>query len=567
MKKLLHICLGILGSAAIAQAQNVGIAEAAPNSKLDIIQTETTGNTIEVNHNVTTNASSAVWIRNFGTNRGLNVGNLSATSNAEVANFYQGGNGAFADGLIVTQDVNTPASTSGLFINNLGLSFGGYALMDVANTNPAWVADHAGAGQGLFVLQTGTGDGIYNEVTGGAGIINFVANNNIGVLNDLSTAGGTGGYSYLAANGGNGFRVLATDNPATPNLGTGGDVYAFFADVNTATPTGGGTVFGSVIAGNQYGPGHGILIAHSGASGRNAEFNINGAANADEVIFATHAGTGSVINGQNQTLAPPAAAINVARFDYVGADNAQDHRAILGTSNPGTTTGFGIGVQGQGGYIGVIGFESAGAASFAGVVAVGDMVATGVKPFIMDHPLDPENKYLRHFALESNEVLNMYRGMITLDANGEAIIDMPDYFEAINKDFSYQLTAIGTPQQPYVAEELENGQFKVAGAPNTKVSWMVLAERNDPYTQQRPEKLRVEFDKENARKGKYLMPSLYGQAEEKGIFYTPKAERKQPTKLKLPSESLKTRTNNKKELNRKTAPATDKLKEDLTSTK
>ena len=60
----------------------------------------------------------------------------------------------------------------------------------------------------------------------------------------------------------------------------------------------------------------------------------------------------------------------------------------------------------------------------------GDMTASGVKSFTIDYPLDPENKALRHYNIESNEVLNMYRGIVTLDANGKAIIDLPEYFDA-----------------------------------------------------------------------------------------------------------------------------------------
>ena len=75
---------------------------------------------------------------------------------------------------------------------------------------------------------------------------------------------------------------------------------------------------------------------------------------------------------------------------------------------------------------------------------IGDFTASGVKAFTIDHPLDPENKMLRHFAVESNEVLNSYSGNATTDASGKVVVKLPDYFEAINKDFRYQLTVIGS---------------------------------------------------------------------------------------------------------------------------
>ena len=59
------------------------------------------------------------------------------------------------------------------------------------------------------------------------------------------------------------------------------------------------------------------------------------------------------------------------------------------------------------------------------------------------------------------------------------MVELPTYFELINTNFSYQLTAIGTPQQPYVLTEISGNTFEIAGEPNTKVSWTVYADRND----------------------------------------------------------------------------------------
>ena len=73
------------------------------------------------------------------------------------------------------------------------------------------------------------------------------------------------------------------------------------------------------------------------------------------------------------------------------------------------------------------------------VVVNGDFTVVGTKAFTMDHPLDPANKLLRHVAAESNEVINFYSGNVTTDASGKATVSLPDYFEAINKDFRYQL--------------------------------------------------------------------------------------------------------------------------------
>ena len=177
-------------------------------------------------------------------------------------------------------------------------------------------------------------------------------------------------------------------------------------------------------------------------------------------------------------------------------------------------------VTGSGNNYGVYGqtFGTTTGSNYA-VYANGDMGASGTKSFVIDHPLDPENKYLKHYCVESPEVLNMYRGTVQLDSKGEAIVELPDYFDAININFSYHLTPIGSPAQLYVKEKIREKQFTIAGGePGTEASWIVYAERNDLYLQQNPKSKKVEIEK-TWEKGKYTMPELYSQPEEMGIHY------------------------------------------------
>ena len=132
----------------------------------------------------------------------------------------------------------------------------------------------------------------------------------------------------------------------------------------------------------------------------------------------------------------------------------------------------------------------------------------------------------------------MYRGVSELDANGEATVILPDYFSLINKDYSYQLTAIGTSQSPYVKAEIENNKFVVAGTPGTKVSWTVYADRNDPYMQQNPERGLDVVEKEGERKGKYFAPELYDQPASSGMFYKDRTNTTQTTNIQMPKEAL-----------------------------
>jgi hypothetical protein len=134
--------------------------------------------------------------------------------------------------------------------------------------------------------------------------------------------------------------------------------------------------------------------------------------------------------------------------------------------------------------------------------------------------------------VESPDMKNVYDGVVILDYNGEAEIELPAWFGALNKDFRYQLTAIGAPgPNLYIAEEISDGvanysnssssnnknsRFKIAGGTSgMKVSWQVTGIRQDPYAKAHP--IQVEEDKPAKERGYYLYPDLYGQPEEKGI--------------------------------------------------
>lgn len=155
---------------------------------------------------------------------------------------------------------------------------------------------------------------------------------------------------------------------------------------------------------------------------------------------------------------------------------------------------------------------------------VGDITTTGAKAFTIDHPLDPENKMLRHFAIESNEVLNSYSGNVVTNDKGVAQVELPAYFEKINKDFRYQLTVIGSFAQAIVQREIKNNSFEIATSqPNVKVSWEVKAVRNDLHMQ-KLNTIKAEEMKTGDMKGKYFEPAAYGLPESRGTNYQPGSE-------------------------------------------
>jgi hypothetical protein len=131
---------------------------------------------------------------------------------------------------------------------------------------------------------------------------------------------------------------------------------------------------------------------------------------------------------------------------------------------------------------------------------------------------------------------NVYDGVVVLDNKGKAEIELPDWFSALNKDFRYQLTAIGAPgPNLYIAEEISeatttnysndssnnnnnSSRFKIAGGTSgMKVSWQVTGIRKDPWAN--ANRIEVEEDKPDKERGYYLHPDLYGQQEEKGISH------------------------------------------------
>jgi hypothetical protein len=117
--------------------------------------------------------------------------------------------------------------------------------------------------------------------------------------------------------------------------------------------------------------------------------------------------------------------------------------------------------------------------------------------FQIDHPLDPANKYLVHSFVESPDMKNVYDGVVTADSSGEADVELPQYFDALNKEFRYQLTPVGAPAPDlHVKEELTENRFTISGArPGQRVCWQVTGIRKDAWSTANP--VVVERDKFN----------------------------------------------------------------------
>ncbi len=215
--------------------------------------------------------------------------------------------------------------------------------------------------------------------------------------------------------------------------------------------------------------------------------------------------------------------------DYFGvwgkvSGGSGTNRGVYGYASGGDGFNYGVYGAAQGGYrdYGVYGYSD-GDPFDMGVYCDGHCTVTGTLfksagSFKIDHPLDPANKYLSHSFVESPDMMNIYNGNVITDAAGYAIIEMPEWFDALNADFRYQLTVIGQFAQAIVAEEIRDNTFVIqTNKPHVKVSWQVTGIRIDAYAE--AYRIPVEEYKPAHERGLYEHPELFGQPGEKGINY------------------------------------------------
>lgn len=214
---------------------------------------------------------------------------------------------------------------------------------------------------------------------------------------------------------------------------------------------------------------------------------------------------------------PPSAKLHVNGNAIISETDDEAEQILIGTNIPNNEAKL---------YIVNRGFPNAvkidGSASTSGdalhvignTLIKGDMkvkgnLTKGGGTFQIDHPQDPLNKYLYHSFVESPDMMNVYNGNTTTDANGDATVQLPAYFEALNMDYRYQLTPIGAFAQAIVLEKVRNNAFKIkTDKPNLEVSWQVTGVRNDAYA--RKNRVQVEVAKPVEEKGKYLHPEAFG---------------------------------------------------------
>ena len=306
--------------------------------------------------------------------------------------------------------------------------------------------------------------GVQGTADSGAGLRGNSANN-YGVF-------GTGGYTGVRAQGGTYGSISSGSSVGA--YGSGSDYAVYGAGGSYGLYGGGSTcgVFGS-------GP--------TGVQGSGSTYGVSGTTTNLNSDAVRGSGGQYGVHGVNARTA-----------------GTRGDSGYVGAWGQGTTYGvYGLATDASGASYGVFGAASNGA-SYAmwaqGNMHVAGTLSKAAGSFKIDHPLDPGRKWLSHSFVESPDMMNVYNGNAVLDARGKATVRLPDYFGALNREFRYQLTPIGAHAPVFVAREVKDNEFRIAGGtPGLKVSWQVTGIRQDDYATAHP--IVVETDKSKADRG------------------------------------------------------------------
>ena len=367
-------------------------------------------------------------------------------------------------------------------------------------------------GSGYSVSGINTSAGGYNNFgsLGGPTVgVYAISNNGWGVFSETYASTYPGVLGEVNSSDGAGYGLyginLGMGTSGHQNFGFVGGQYLGVSGASYSATSGtiiGAGVYGNALDSTGYGV-HGINTASTGSTG--SAVGVYGASN-----------NASVVNGVGVS------GLSKSTTNGVG---------VLGqaSSTSTTQTGYGAGIYGLGNASNWAGYFSgrvavldtlyaANGIGITGNLNVSGNITAGSKSFKIDHPLDPAHKYLVHSCIESDQIMNLYRGSVILNSDGKATVTMPSWFSALNTDFNYQLTCVGGYAPVFVSKEVEHNQFEVSGGkPGLKVCWEVTGTRQDAYAKAHP--MQVEEAKSRSDQGKYLDPADYGKPKTDQIGY------------------------------------------------
>jgi|GEM_PF-1747221 len=298
------------------------------------------------------------------------------------------------------------------------------------------------------------------------------------------TAGGAGGTGWGTGADGTAGASLAGGNGGA--AGTGG-----------AGGTGGGGSGNTNGNGGGGGGGGGFFGGGGGENGFSATTGAGGGGGGGGSSFATSTTATATSTVEGNT---GAASSGTGPVSGGTAGNSSDpqYTGNAGLGGTGASTAAAA-TAGNDGLVVITfttstGVEIAVGAKFLSNLDIRGTLSKGSGTFVIDHPQYPATKLLYHSFVESPDVKNLYDGIAKFDKNGEATIKLPDYFEALNKDFRYQFFAIDEPMPNlHIKKEVESNQFTIGGgAPGGEVSWQITGSRHDPYILANPIQVEVE---------------------------------------------------------------------------
>ncbi len=444
-------------------------------------------------------------------------GNNQATSGAAYGvEGYSGSNSTSAIG--VYGKVSNGSGVRGQSGNGPGVSgtgfYGGSFSANATSGGAVGVYGQSGdpAGYGVYGTNASTSNGavgVYGQASSGMGVYGASSNGNGAGVYGANTA--TSGYAYGVA----GYTSSTQTNSAGVygQSGAGNGVYG--------NSTSGAGVYGqsSTGAGVSGSGTYGVVgggTASVGAGVYGQAINVNGVEGVSTSAAGLHGESTSGPGVYGTTTSSNSAGVYAINTNT--SNNAGPGLYAQNSSNdPSSAAGYFVST-GTPGYIlkGVNGINNVVfSVDTAGDLTVAGTLSKGGGSFKIDDPLDPANKTLSHSFVESPDMMNIYNGIVRLDARGEAWVELPQYFEALNRDFRYQLTSIGAPQpRLYIACEVKGNRFKIAGGKaNAKVSWQVTGIRQDAWAN--AHRIPNEEDKPLEKHGTYLHPELFGAAADK----------------------------------------------------
>lgn len=447
--------------------------------------------------------------------------NLQASSPGTAQTGHVNVSGTVLAGNVGASDASSAArAISGSATAATGTTFGG--VFQSASTGGRGVYGSADASSGstfggYFRASSTSGVGVYGAASATTGTTYggyFTSTADVGVFGKGGKAGGrfensgSSGYAVYALSSASGAAVFAqaTDSDGIFSISSGGDskagIRAYAQGSSGYGVFGQATAYSGVTFGGRFSStstgGYGVYAnGHYGgyfkSSGDGFNYGLTGTSDSN---------LGSGVVGSSTSPTGTAAGVRALAESSSG-------RAIYASAN--SASGATYGVYGRvdsltDGY---------------GVYCGGKLAASGTKSFRIDHPLDPKNMYLLHYCTEGPEPTNAYRGIVVTDGGGYATVQLPDYFESINRDPSYQLTVIDDSDDFVLAKVTQGvvqGKFRIrTSKPNVRVCWRVEAVRNDAFVKRYGAP--TEVDKPKGERGTYVHPELYGESAELGLDY------------------------------------------------